>query len=143
MYGIIENDNKTINNNSFFEKYRMMIIFFGFIIIFYYLMKFIFLQISFEQKRIIKNFFSKYDIIGIFIGWTISSTGRDFSKSVIDNIIMPFFGPLNEDKNWNSPTKIGPFNFNFGNVISEMINVIFTIIFIFIIYRILSIKRVI
>ncbi len=64
MYNILE-------NKKFFniiDEYRMMFIFLGFIVIFYYLMKFLFLQISFNQKRIIKNFFSKYDIIGIFIG---------------------------------------------------------------------------
>lgn len=139
MYNILEN--KKIFN--IIDEYRMMLIFLGFIVIFYYLMKFLFLQISFNQKRIIKNFFSKYDIIGIFIGWSISSTGRDFLKSFIDNLIMPLFGPLNKDKAWNSPTKIGPFYFNFGNIISEMLNVIFTIIFVFIIYRILSVKKVI
>ena len=143
MFNTDENKLKDLNNNSFFGKYKMMIIFITFLLGFYYLMKFIFMQISFNQKKIIKNFFSKYDIIGIFIGWSISTAGRDFSKSVIDNLIMPLFGPLHKDKTWKSATKIGPFNFYFGNLISEMLNVIFTIIFIFIIYRFLSIKKVI
>lgn len=141
-----DNEKKNIEetkSNNILLKYRMMIIFISFVVCFYYLIKYIFIKISSKQQKIIKKFFSKYDIIGIFIGWSISSSSRDFSKSVIDNLIMPLFGPLHKDKTWKSPTVIGPFSFYFGNLISEMLHVIFTIIFVFIIYHFLTIKKII
>ena len=127
---IIGNETTLIKSNNYI---MLFILFFVLFLIFYVAKKF-FNNINRNHKKNLKKFLSTYDILGIFIGWTISSAGRDLSSSVIDNIIMPFLSPVFNYGDWKESTTIGPFSFHFGHLISELINFLFTVVLVYFIY---------
>tara|TARA_B000000557_G_scaffold242925_1_gene223499 strand:+ start:178 stop:642 length:465 start_codon:yes stop_codon:yes gene_type:complete len=126
----IYNKREIIKSNNYI---MLLILLFVLFLIFYVAKKF-FNNINRNQKKNLKKFLSTYDILGIFIGWTISSAGRDLSSSVIDNIIMPLLSPVFNYGDWKESTTIGPFSFNFGQLISELINFLFTVVFVYFVY---------
>ena len=126
----IYNKTEVIKSNNYIMIFILLFVLF---LIFYVAKKF-FNNINRNQKKNLKKFLSTYDILGIFIGWTISSAGRDLSNSVVDNIIMSFLSPVFNYGDWKKPTTIGPFSFHFGHLISELINFLFTVILVYFIY---------
>ena len=128
------NNSEDIDNEITSNNYIMIFILFFVLFLIFYVAKKFFNNINQNQKKNLKKFLSTYDILGIFIGWTISSAGRDLSTSVINNIIMPILSPVFNYGNWKEPTIIGPFTFNFGYLISELINFLFTVSLVYFIY---------
>jgi len=126
----IDSEITSIRSNN----YIMLFILFFVLFLIFYVAKKLFNNINRGQKKNLKKFLSTYDILGIFIGWTISSAGRDLSGSVFDNVIMSFLSPVFNYGDWKEPTTIGPFRFHFGHLISELINFLFTVILVYFIY---------
>lgn len=116
------------------NNYTMIFILFFILFLIFFVSGKLVEKIGGNQKKQLMKFFSTYDILGIFIGWSISSAGRDLSTSLIESIIMPIISPMFKYGDWKTPTIIGPFTFYFGNLIKELINFLLTVAVIYGVY---------
>lgn len=70
----------------------------------------------------IDSFLANFSIIGLAIGSVIGLSASSLSKAFVQDIIMPFFGPILGFDRWqNYRLKIGIFNFGVGNFLAELI----------------------
>ena len=90
-----------------------------------------------KEKKYFIDFLSNFEIIGLTIASILGLSISVFSKTFIDQIIMPLLEPFLEVRNWkNYKINIGNSTLGIGLLFSDLIYLLFIILLMFIIYSI-------
>ena len=88
-----------------------------------------------KEKKYFIDFLSNFEIIGLTIASILGLSIATFSKTFIEQIIMPLLEPLLEVTNWkNLKINIGTSTLGIGLVFSDLIYVLFIAFIMFITY---------
>ena len=93
-----------------------------------------------KEKKYFIDFLSNFEIIGLTIASILGLSIAAFSKTFIEQIIMPLLEPLLEVTNWkNLKINIGSSTLGIGLVFSDLIYVLFIAFIMFITYSLFKI----
>lgn len=93
-----------------------------------------------KEKKYFIDFLSNFEIIGLTIASILGLSIATFSKTFIEQIIMPLLEPLLEVTNWkNLKINIGSSTLGIGLVFSDLIYVLFIAFIMFITYSLFKI----
>jgi large conductance mechanosensitive channel len=82
------------------------------------------------------DFLKEYKIIGLAIAFIVGAAANQLVKSLVDNIVMPFIGPLIPSGTWQEAVwTLGPFALSWGKFISDLIYFIIVALVIFVIAK--------
>ena len=93
-----------------------------------------------KEKKYFIDFLSNFEIIGLTIASILGLSIAAFSKTFIEQIIMPLLEPLLEVTNWkNLKINIGSSTLGIGLVFSDLIYILFIAFIMFITYSLFKI----
>ena len=70
-----------------------------------------------------RDFLREYKIVALAIAFVMGGATKELIKSLVDNIIMPFFSPINQGLTWDTAVlNIGPLAIKWGPFLSAVIN---------------------
>ena len=93
-----------------------------------------------KEKKYFIDFLSNFEIIGLTIASILGLSIATFSKTFIEQIIMPLLEPLLEVTNWkNLKINIGSSTLGIGLVFSDLIYILFIAFIMFITYSLFKI----
>lgn len=82
------------------------------------------------------DFLKEYKIVGLAIAFIIGAAANQLIKSLVDNIVMPFIGPLIPSGEWKEGVwALGPFMFSWGKFVSDLIYFLIIALVIFLIVK--------
>lgn len=88
-------------------------------------------------------FLDEYKIVGIAIGFVMGQSVNSLARSFVDNLVMPLASPfLKVDAIATAVTTLGPFTFNWGAFLNELINFIVIAVVVFLVIKKLLVKKV-
>lgn len=85
---------------------------------------------------VLKGFIIDRDILKMFIGLLILGHLKNFTKSLIQNIILPLLYPILPYIECNINICLGPFNIKVGNFITDMVIFILNLLWIYSLTRV-------
>jgi len=81
---------------------------------------------SLPKPAIVKEFSSflkEYNIIALALAFVMGAASNDLVKSLVDNIMMPFFTPLIPTGRWQDATvSLGPVALKWGAFLAELLH---------------------
>ena len=93
-----------------------------------------------KEKKYFIDFLSNFEIIGLTIASILGLSIAAFSKTFIEQIIMPLLEPLLEITNWKHyKINIGKSTLGVGLVFSDLIYVLFIAIIMFVAYSVFEV----
>jgi len=84
------------------------------------------------------TFLDQKNVLAIMIGLMIASNARDLIKSITNNFIMPLLEPIMPFIKMQYKVQIGPFKFEFGKLVSDIIMFLINIYIIYILVAMFS-----
>jgi len=100
---------------------------------------------SFYQMELKELTFNKFvafldgkNIISVIIGMMVAENARDFVKSLTNNLILPILKPIMPFLQTDYPVQIGPFVFDFGTLISDLMMFLINLYIIYVIMAMFS-----
>lgn len=84
------------------------------------------------------NFLETKNIIAMIIGMMVADNARDFVKSLTNNLILPLLAPILPFLERDYPVQIGPFIFDIGSLVSDLIMLLINLYIIYIVLAMFS-----
>jgi len=82
------------------------------------------------------EFLKEYKVVALAVAFIMGVAATSLVKSLVDNIIMPFFGVLVPSGDWKAATlALGPVNLGIGPFLAECINFIVVAFVVFMIAK--------
>ena len=83
-----------------------------------------------------KEFLNEYKVVGLAVAFIIGTAASALVKALVDDIIMPFIGPLIPGGDWRTATlTIWKFAFKWGDFVGAIINFVIIAFVIFMIAK--------
>jgi large conductance mechanosensitive channel len=99
-----------------------------------------------KDRQVLSEFVSflrEYKVIALSIAFVMGAATDRLVKSMVNNLIMPFFNPILETSWSESMISIGPFEFRFGAFFADALQfVILAFVVFFVVKRVMHLEQI-
>lgn len=81
-------------------------------------------------------FIKEYNVVGLAIAFVMGAASNSLAKSLVEDIVMPFFNPLLSGIAWQEAVlQLGPISLRWGAFLSELLHFLILAFVVYIIVK--------